>query len=108
MNTFIPTIRDRRREEINNHKANGIGFIEENHYKLLERIYITKEEEMFCFEVRVDFSDVRFYISKNNSCIYLSINEIYMLLNDINLNGDIDITEGLYEFYDSTEKEIFT
>lgn len=108
MYTFVPTIREDRRAEINTLKSNKIDFIRENDYKLVERIFIIKEDYRFEFEVRVDFREVRFYIIKNNSCIYLSLYEIYLLLNDIYLNSDIDISEELKKIYaNSKEKFIY-
>lgn len=107
MFTFIPTIREVRRNEINKYKSDGIDFIRENDYKLVDKIFISKSNNCYNFEVRVDFKEVRFYIIKSNSCIYLSLYEIYTLLNYIFLNSDIDITEELRKVYDDS-KEIFT
>jgi len=92
---FIPAIRKDRRDEINGYKSDGIGFVKENEYKLVERISISKNQNCYDFEVRVDFKEIKFYIIKNNGCIYLSLYEIYILLNNINLNSDIDIVEEL-------------
>lgn len=105
MFTFIPDIRENRRNEINNYKSNGIEFIRENDYKLVERICILKNLKCYNFEVRVDFKEVRFYIIKSNSCIYLSLYEIYILLNDIYINSDIDITEELKKIYDNSKEK---
>lgn len=105
MFTFIPAIREVRRNEINIYKSNGIDFIRENDYKLVERISIAKSQNCYNFEVRVDFKEVRFYIIKSNSCIYLSLYEIYTLLNDIYLNSDIDISEELKKIYDNSKEK---
>lgn len=104
---FVENVREERDKEIKEYESKGIGFIKKNHYKLLRRISIEKEGATFEFEVRVDFKDVRFYIIKNSSYIYLSIYEIYELLNNINLNFDIDITEELKTFYNNTDEDKF-
>lgn len=106
MFTFIPAKREDRRNEMKNHKLNGYEFIRENDYKLVERIFIMKDLNQFDFEVRVDFKEVRFYIIKSNSRIYLSLYEIYLLLNDIYLDSDIDISKELKKIY-SNDKEKF-
>lgn len=103
MFTFIPDIREDRRNEINTYKSNGIEFIRENDYKLVERICISKNLNCYNFEVRVDFKEVRFYIIKSDSCIYLSLYEIYSLLNDIYIYSDIDIIEELKKIYDNSK-----
>lgn len=108
MFNFIQTIREDRRNEIQNHKLNGIEFIRENDYKLVQKIIIPRDDIYFTFEVRVDFNEVRFYIIKYGSCLYLSIYDIYMLLNDIYINSDIDIIEELSKVYDNaTDKFIY-
>lgn len=105
MYTFVPTIRENRRNEINIHKLNGIDFVRENDYKLVERIFILKDNIRFDFEVRVDFREVRFYIIKNYSCIYLTLYEIYLLLNDIYINSDIDVSVELKKIYDNAKEK---
>lgn len=108
MYDFIQTIRDDRKKEIATHKHNSIQFIRENDYKLVDKISILKNNTNFTYEVRVDFREVRFYIIKSGSCLYLSIYEIYTLLNDIYINSDIDITEELNRVYDiSRDKFIY-
>lgn len=106
MFTFIPAIREDRINEMKNHELNGFEFIRKNDYKLIERIFIMKDLNQFNFEVRVDFKEVRFYIIKNNSCIYLSLYEIYSLLNDVYLDSDIDITKELKKICNN-DKEKF-
>lgn len=103
MFTFIPDIRKDRKNEIDNYKSKGIEFIRENDYKLVENICILKNFKFYNFEVRVDFKEVRFYIIKSNSCIYLSLYEIYTLLNEIYLSSDIDITEELKKIYNNSK-----
>lgn len=107
MFTFVQNIRKERNEEMAEYESKGIDFIIRNHYKLLRKISINKEGSIFDYEIRVDFKDVRFYIIKNNSCIYLSIYEIYELLNNINANFDIDIVDELKSFYNNTDKDEF-
>lgn len=110
MYTFVPLIKAERELEIKSYESIGVGFNDKNQYKLLEtiRIYdIDGCEWPLEFEVRVSFRDVRFYIIKNDSCIYLSINEIYNLLYDMNLNSDEDITDKLVAFYSNKEEYEF-
>lgn len=104
---FIPIIRNERRKEINNYKKLGVKFIEENHYMLIRRIYIPRNDDIFTFEVRANFKEPKFYIIKNDSCIYLSFYEIYLLLNDICLNSDIDIIKELEKICNDNSKANF-
>lgn len=107
---FIPIIREERKKEMGSYEKLGVGFIEKRKYKLIEKISIesnVNSEELIEFEVRVTFKEVRFYIIKSDSCVYLSINEIYQLLNDMNLYNDIDIIDKLTVFYKTTEKDQF-
>lgn len=93
---FIPTIRTDRNREIKKYKDKGFTFIKENDYKLISKVYIphTKNTKMF-FEVRVDFSEVRFYIIKSGASIYLTIYQLYVILYNIQLEGKIVVVNEL-------------
>lgn len=99
MESFVEVVRKKRRDEIEKYKSCGISPLKENDYKLIDSIKIERNGKEFQYEVRVDFSEVRFYIVKDKSSIYLSIYELYELFRIIHLESDVDIAQELQKIY---------
>lgn len=87
MNDFVPILRaDRSREMIEYERRGYVFRLGENQYIYARNISVKKpDEKEYSFEVRVTHSETRFYMisedSKiNESCVYLTIYELYQLL----------------------------
>lgn len=109
MNEFIPTIRTDRYREINKYKKKGFTFTKEKKYLLTNTIEISiSSNERITFEVRVDFSEIRFYIIKNSTCIYLTIYQLYLLMNEIYNSDKIDLVLQVERLINKKKKEKFS
>ncbi len=106
MYEFVPAIRTDRFREIKQYKEKGFTFTNENDYILIDQVKIQQNlEEMLTFEVRVTFSEVRFFIIKNSACIYLTIYQLYEILNQITKEGKIDVVYQLKQMIKRKKKE---
>lgn len=105
---FVPTIRTDRFREIKAYKDKGVKFTNENKYRLIDRIRIEySTDENYDYEVKVDFYEVRFYITKNSASIYLTIYQLYKLLRKIQIDKKIDIVLHLNRLLQSRSKKEF-
>lgn len=108
MYEFVPAIRTDRFREIKQYKEKGFTFTNEKDYMLIDQVKIQHNlEEMLTFEVRVDFSEVRFFIIKNSACIYLTIYQLYEILYQITKEGKIDVVYQLKQMIKRKKKEKF-
>ncbi len=82
MDNFIGTLRSDRLREINEYLQKGYFFYrgEEKKYVCIREIIIEEFNKKAKFQVRVDKSEVRFYVTSNEGTIYLSIFDIYQAL----------------------------
>lgn len=109
MNEFVPTIRNDRYREINVYKAKNFSFIDEHKYELIDVLSINVEHDIkYKFEVRVNFNEVRFFIIKKGSSIYLSMYQLYELFYQqmFKSNKD-DILFHLNQLLTPQQKNIF-
>lgn len=108
MYEFVPAIRTDRFREIKQYKEKGFKFTSENDYILINQVKIKDHlEEILTFEVRVDFPEVRFFIIKNSACIYLTIYQLYQVLNQIAKEGKIDVVYQLKQMINKKKKQNF-
>lgn len=80
MENMIEILRNERFSEIENHENKGYK-INKAQYRFLDQISISYSDEMYKFNVQLTYPEVYFYIFKENSNIYLTIKEIYDILN---------------------------
>jgi hypothetical protein len=84
METLIPLIKSDRLREIILYKSKDYSFrLGENKYIYLSKINIKINKNNYCFQIRDNQSEQKFFISINDSCIYLTVMEIYDLLKRI-------------------------
>lgn len=98
MNNFVPLLRsDRLREIIEYNKRGYVFRLGEDQYKYVRNISVCNAHNYeFNFEVRVSQDEPRFYIvsEKDNtkeSCIYLTIYELYLILVEMSLALTVDV-----------------
>lgn len=97
MNNFVPLLRsDRLREIIEYNKRGYVFRLGEDRFKYVRNISVCNAYNYeYSFEVRVSQDEPRFYIvskkdNKKESCIYLTIYEIYLILVEISKVLSID------------------
>lgn len=78
---FISTIRIDRRREIAKYEEKGYTILNKNKYRFREKIVVLADKiKDTPYGVEVDSEEVRFFIKKNDSNVYLSLMEIYWLI----------------------------
>jgi hypothetical protein len=84
MNTFIPLVRNDRLREINTYKSKDYSFkLGEDKYIYTSKIEVNVDNNIYCFQVRDNQSELKFYICVADTCMYLTLPEIYDLLKQI-------------------------
>lgn len=78
---FISTIRIDRRREIAKYEEKGYTILNKNKYRFRENVIVSADKiKDTPYGVEVDSEEVRFFIKKNDSNVYLSLMEIYWLI----------------------------
>lgn len=84
MNTLIPLVKSDRSREMLVYKDKGYSFrTGENKYIYIRNIKIKVKRKTYFFQIRDNQSELKFYIYLNDSCIFLTLLEIYELLKQI-------------------------
>ena len=78
MNDFISTIRTDRLRQIEQYREKG--YLIDKKFRLVDKIEVKHEEQLFCFGVQASGRDVYFYLIDDGENAYYSISEIYELL----------------------------
>jgi len=87
MKTLIPLIKSDRLREMNLYKSKEYSFRSgEDKYIYLRKINIIINRNKYYFQIRDNQYELKFFISVEDSCIYLTIMEIYDLLKKISDN----------------------
>ncbi len=108
MYSFIPAIRTDRYREIKSYKDKNFTFIDEQRYRLIDNIFIVKDDSVqYQYEVRVDFPEVRFFIIKDGSSIYLTIYQLYELFKQVYDSKKISLIFHLRQLMKTKKKEQF-
>jgi hypothetical protein len=96
MNTFIPLVRNDRLREINIYKSKGYYFkLGEDKYIYSSKIDVKIDGVVYCFQIRDNQSELRFYICVDDACMYLTLPEIYDLLAQICEKVDTRIVKSI-------------
>lgn len=84
MKTLIPLVKSDRLREIYLYKSKDYSFRSgENKYVYIRKMKVIIDTNEYCFQIRDNQSEQKFFIAFNSSCIFLSIIEIYDLLRQI-------------------------
>jgi hypothetical protein len=84
MNTLIPLVKSDRLREIVSYKSKDYIFrLGEDKYTYIRKISVSLKGKAYSFQLRDNQADIKFYISVEDSCIYLTLPEIYKLLKKI-------------------------
>jgi hypothetical protein len=84
MKTLIPLVKSDRLREIVSYKSKGYIFrVREDKYTYIRKITINLKGKTYSFELRDNQADTRFYICLEDSCIYLTLPELYEILREI-------------------------
>ena len=78
MNDFISTIRTDRLRQIEQYREKG--YLIDKKFRLVDKIEVKHEEQLYCFGVQASGRDVYFYLIDDGENAYYSISEIYELL----------------------------
>lgn len=106
MNDFISTIRTDRLRQIEQYREKG--YLIDKKFRLVDKIEVKHEEQLFCFGVQASGRDVYFYLIDDGENAYYSISEIYELLWKMaNIEGVSYVQNLLNDLIISEEKGKF-
>lgn len=104
MYELFDLLRKKRFDEINEYESKNYS-MNKNTFQYLDKILISIYGKEYLFKVKVTYPEIFFFLSKDDSNIYFSINDIYLIFDLIvNKNGDHTFLKTILELLDTKEK----